>query len=329
MTFKKSTKGRKAKKKISVKPKLARAKQNLLHNTPLFNLPRNFDDEPLEGFRKVGFAKAMVLFAQPVIDLFRKQGQDDSIALEIAQRSWNCALDTISTDLKLKEKFEAIRLIRKGLGYTPEQANELLHQLIERKRYLFPLNLPLGSPPMIYMRKEHAILIPEFNYNDLSLKKDVIPADEKDREMVELLRELDDFMESYADYDDYEPLLSKTHDLVADQFHKWLVEKSTQPKYFHFPYRIAKFLDFIYAYGHGDVVTLKSISENDFLEFFLDYLMRKETCPPQEYVFWPPAIRCFYQFLKEKKYLFELDLVTNILEIVEPLFIEFLRKEYS
>ncbi len=38
-------------------------------------------------------------------------------------------------------------------------------------------------------------------------------------------------------------------------------------------------------------------------EFFEDFLIRKVYAGPQEYVEWPPAIRLFYLFLKDKGYI--------------------------
>ncbi len=39
------------------------------------------------------------------------------------------------------------------------------------------------------------------------------------------------------------------------------------------------------------------------MEFFEDFLIRNMMAAPAEYMLWPPALKLFYRFLHEKRYL--------------------------
>ena len=89
------------------------------------------------------------------------------------------------------------------------------------------------------------------------------------------------------------------------------------------------FLDFMYAYIHDDILTLKSVSEIYFIEFFEDFLLRKIMADPSEYVLWPPALKLFYQFLYEKEYMDDPETIIRSIDRIEPYFIEVLKKQFS
>lgn len=50
---------------------------------------------------------------------------------------------------------------------------------------------------------------------------------------------------------------------------------------------------------------------------------------PHEHVDWPPALKLFYNFLYEKKYLEDIDFIIDIIDNLEPRFIDVLRNRFG
>ncbi len=50
---------------------------------------------------------------------------------------------------------------------------------------------------------------------------------------------------------------------------------------------------------------------------------------PHEHVDWPPALKLFYNFLYEKKYLEDIDFIIDIIDNLEPRFIDVLKNRFS
>jgi hypothetical protein len=89
------------------------------------------------------------------------------------------------------------------------------------------------------------------------------------------------------------------------------------------------FFGFVYGYMHDDPVMLYTISQRYFREFFDDYLLRKMVCGPNEYAWWPPALRLFYTFLHEKGYLEDEKPFHEIIRRLEPGFIDNLNRQFG
>ncbi len=112
-------------------------------------------------------------------------------------------------------------------------------------------------------------------------------------------------------------------------FEKWLITKGLKGDVQDFSFCLHTYLDFIYGYMHDDTVVLKSVPDIYLVEFFEDFLIRKMMVEPNEYVYWPPALKLFYLFLHEKGYLNNHKEIIKKIDRVEPYFIEVLRKQFS
>ncbi|MBW2340736.1 MAG: hypothetical protein JRF50_10405 [Deltaproteobacteria bacterium] len=80
---------------------------------------------------------------------------------------------------------------------------------------------------------------------------------------------------------------------------------------------------------HDDIVVLKSVPDIYLVEFFEDFLIRKMMAEPNEYVYWPPALKLFYLFLHEKGYLNNHKEIIKKIDKIEPYFIKVLKKQFS
>ena len=88
-------------------------------------------------------------------------------------------------------------------------------------------------------------------------------------------------------------------------------------------------MNFVYRYLHDDIVTLKSVQPIYFEEFLFDYVLRKVMMEPHEHVYWTPALKLFYQFLSEKKYVDAPSQFVEIVDVLERQFIEVLRERFN
>jgi len=181
----------------------------------------------------------------------------------------------------------------------------------------------------MFIRKEVHYLITPFDYKRLALSDEIFPADQEEEKLIEKIQQLDGYIEDSADYSSYEDLLFSLQDACQERFEKWLTAKGLKEDIRDFSRCLTIYLDFIYGYMHDDTVILKAVPDIYFLEFFEDFLLRKMMVEPGEYIFWPPALKLFYQFLDEKGYLDNPDDLISKIDKVEPYFIEVLRKQFS
>jgi hypothetical protein len=118
---------------------------------------------------------------------------------------------------------------------------------------------------------------------------------------------------------------------VKVQYRKWLNKKGLTEFDQIFPSNLELWLDLIYRYMHDDLVLLKSVPHEYSEEFFFDFLLRKLVAEPHEYVLYPPALKFFYKFLREKGYIAESvseDIIETI-DKIEPQFIDLLRERFG
>jgi hypothetical protein len=141
--------------------------------------------------------------------------------------------------------------------------------------------------------------------------------------MLDALRRMDRYIEEDADYEEWEDHFFYMQKVCCNQYARWLKTKGIPDEYSHeFPFCIGSYLDFLYQYGEGEV---RDISTYVLNGFFLDFLMRKVLMKPPEYTYWPPALRLFYTFLFEKGYIDDPKPMIELLNEIEPDFIEFVR----
>jgi len=282
-----------------------------------------------EGFRSISFSQAMMEYGKPLMD--RMENEDDlNKVLQMSGLFWNYALSVEKGEADKRLEKEITRAVKSACGMDKKEADALLRQMIERHGYLFPQNIqPEPGLPFMFIRKEVRHIIRPFDYNSLELSDKIISPDKDDAAIISRLKELDEHIYGNTGYETYEKLLFSLKDEVEDKFEKWLIAKRLKGDVKDFSTCLHVYFDFVYGYMHDEVVVLKAVPREYFLEFFEDFLIRKMMVDPNEYIFWPPALKLFYQFLHEKEYLDNPNPIINRINELEPYFIDVLKKQFS
>jgi hypothetical protein len=255
--------------------------------------------------------------------------------MELASSLWNLAASKQKNDHAQYPRWleMATKAAKKVLNLDGEERDRFLNDMIERHIYLFPEEIQPAPPSMfMYMRKDISHLIRPFDYGRIKFKvNETIPADEEDMRMMSNIEKLDNHLVQGSNYDSYEELAISVEDECQASFKKWLTAKGLADDPEEYSNCLDIYITFIYRYLHDDLVLLKSVPDQYIIEFFEDFLLRKVMCKPFEYLYWPPALKLFYQFLNEKGYM-PVDDMTAILEkldIIEPRFLKILQKRYK
>lgn len=281
-----------------------------------------------EGFRSISMSQAMMEYAKPLMKHV-EGGNDLNIAFQASTLFWNYST-TITrgqTDNKLEK--DLLKAVKSSFGMDKHEADGLIKMMVDRYNYLFPEDIQPTSAPFMFIRKEVRYLIKPFDYEKLTLSDEMIPPDREDMKIIARLEELDEQIYSECEYGEYEKLLFSLKDECEARFEKWLVAKGFKDDPQEFSFCLGIYFDFIYGYGHDEIVIFKSVPEEDFVEFFEDFLIRKMMAEPPDYIYWPPALKLFYQFLYEKKYLDKPKTFIGVIDKIEPYFIEVLKKQFS
>lgn len=281
------------------------------------------------GFRSISFSQAMMEYAKPLMNQV-----DNKDALEkvfnVSGLFWNYAISIERGEANKRDEKEIIRAVKKTFKMDTEEADTLLRKMIKRYSHLFPADIqPEPGLPFMFIRKEMRHIIRPFDYNKLTLFDEIIPPDKDDKAIISGLNELDNHIYDNAEYDAYEELLFSLKDKFENQFEKWLIAKGLKSNIKDISTSLHIYFDFIYGYIHDDIVVFKSVPFEYFLEFFEDFLIRKMMAEPNEYIYWPPALKLFYQFLYEKEYFNNPDTIIQRIDKLEPYFIEVLKKQFS
>jgi len=287
-----------------------------------------------EGFRAIGMAQAMMEYAKPLQEHLGKspQSMDDlNKLMKLSMLLWNHALDEEKGEERSARKSEIIEALSETLGLNGEEAEALRVRMTARRSWLFPADKQPEerTSPIMIMRKETLAEIKPFVYDRLQHTRDEIPAGPEDRALIDSIKKLDRFMEEEADYDEVEKLLAKTKDAAEKRYKQWLVERGFPAEFHGLSGCLDIYFDFVYGYMHDDIVTLKTITLNYLTEFFEDFLIRKVYGEPQEYVEWPPAIKLFYLFLKDKEYVDDPASIVTMINGIELRFIGILKKHFG
>ena len=287
-----------------------------------------------EGFRSISISQAIMEYGKPIMNYF--DGNIDSLnqGMQITTLLWNYAndLEKGGKDGELKRlKEEALKVVKNILNINEEETQTLFTDMIERYHYLFPPEIQPKPPSMfMFIRKEVRHLIRPFDYSKIRFAiEEAIPPSQDDTQFINRLNTLDHYITKDSDYGEYEKLLLSLEEDCRTLFEKWLKAKGFEDNAKGYSDCLEIFLSFIYGYMHDDVVLLKSIPDIYFLEFFEDFLLRKMMAEPPEYVYWPPAIKLFYQYLYEKGYLTNHKDIIRQIDRVEPYFITILKKQFS
>jgi hypothetical protein len=283
-----------------------------------------------EGFRSISMSQAMIEYGKPLMSLLEDDEKGLEAVVQISMVLWNYSLSVQRGNKDKGIEKDIIEALSNSLGLDMSEAQALLKTMLERHLYLFPQDKQPKDPmPYMFIRKEVRHLIRPFEYGRVILSDEVIPPDQRDRDLIEMINRLDSYIYDDTEFDAYEDLLVSVEDECRNSFERWLDAKGVKENIQDFSFCLGSYLDFIYGYMHDDAVLLKDIAEVYMIEFFEDYLLRKMMVEPHEYVYWPPALKLFYRFLNEKGYLGSHEDHISKIDRIEPYFLEILRKQFS
>ncbi len=287
-----------------------------------------------EGFRAIGMAQAIMEYGKPLNEYLGRepQGTDDlNKLMRVSMLLWNHSLEDEQGETEKAGKAEVVNVLSETFRLGRAEAEELRAKMVARRSQLFPPDKqPLErTTPFMIMRKETLAEIKPFAYERMKYTEECIAPGPEDQSLIEKISKLDRYMEEEADYGMYEKLLTETKDLAEKRYRQWLADRGIPSEYHELAGCLHIYFDFVYGYMHDDVVTLKTITLNYLTEFFEDFLLRKVYGPPQEYLDWPPAIKLFYLFLKDKRYLEDIASITLMINAQELQFIDILKKQFS
>lgn len=212
-----------------------------------------------------------------------------------------------------------------------EGAEALRTRMVERRLSLFPSDKQPKerTTPFMIMRKETIAEIKPFPYEKFKHTEESVPPGPKDNALIEKIKKLDRFMMDGADYEVVEKLLTETKAEAEKRYKQWLVDRGFPKEFHELAGCLHIYFDFVYGYMHDDIVTLKTVTLSYLTEFFEDFLIRKVYGEPQEYVDWPPAIKLFYLFLKDKEYIDDLASIVTMINGIELSFMGVLKKQFG
>lgn len=328
------------KNKNEIAKRQARAKKDAKKRRSNFSKPtmRVIDRPPIarmdapKGFISVSSSQAMMEYAKPLLIKGSKDINDLNKLLELVSSLWNLAITKQKDDQQEYRRWmDRVETGAKNvLNLDGEEKDRFINEMVERQAHLFPEDIQPNPPSMfLYMRKEVSYLIAPFDQSKIKFKVDKeIQPDKEDLQLIRKIEELDRHMVKGSDYSDYEELALSIEDECPKLLDKWLIAKGFADTPSKYSGCLEIFLSFIYRYMHDETVMLKTVPDIYLLEFFEDFLLRKVACEPFEFLYWPPALKLFYQFLAEKGYMRDATIIGK-LDAIELHFLELLRNRYD
>lgn len=317
-----------AKKKRKSKPE---KKIPVSHRIKFTERPLVADIEAPEGFRAITASQAAMEFTQPVIDQIENPDIDElNELIKIGTGIWNYEISLRKPAVPMNEsKNDIIKRIEKTLGLNGKEAQEFFESMLERKEYLFPAAIQPENPMVDFIRKEPDVQVKEFDYSKLIFTEKPFPPDKKDHEMIHAILQMDKYLLTHTPYDDWEDHFFDMKEKCETRYQKWLIDKGLKDYSVVFSDGISLYLDFVYLYMHVDLTLLSTIRMIYLEEFLFDFILRKWSTGPDEYIACPPGLKMFYNFLYEKGYLNDPGLIIGKIGRIEPPFIKMLKKRYE
>lgn len=324
---KKRTKAKQVKEK---KRKFRLAESGKAHSVQVVHRPGISEMGAPQGFRAIGMSQAVMEYSKPLTQFVDEGKCGFNDMLDLAMLLWNHASD-IQRGRETGKGEDIMQTLAATLKIGFPESEGLLKNMVERFEYLFPRDKQPEDKMTLFMfiRKELRTIIRPFDYSVLSLSDGIITSDEKDRELINKINQLDRYVMDETEYSDYEKLLFSIKDECAERFEEWLTNKGLTDKTKQISDCLNVYFDFIYAYMHDVVVTLKDVPLFYLEEFFTDFLLRKVYTEPNEYVYWPPALKLFYTFLHEKNYIDDPGDFIDEIDSLELEFLEVLKKQFT
>ncbi len=282
-----------------------------------------------EGFRKISMIDAMMKLGEPSMKLANEVTGDINVGLQITQSFWNHTMvrgETVTKAQKKEFKNQTMEALQKDLKLNEQEAKEFYDKLIERKEHLFPNEVQTGVGMDVYMRVDKPAVIEKFDYENSGYKDAPIKITEENKILVEDIKQMDNYIKTKTDYDEWEDHYFNLEEDCTEQYEKWLQEKGLKEHIRTFSYFVPIYVNFIYNYGHTTTVLLNKVTKKYYNEFFKNFVIRKTTAEPEQYAKCPPAIKYFYIFLKEIGYLESTKRTLNQLSVQEDKFLKILKK---
>lgn len=282
------------------------------------------------GFQAIPMTQGVIEYAKPLMDYVDKGiVKDPNEVYQIAMALWNYDISVKEGDFRITKK-EIIKQIEQKLKLNTDEASDFFDMMVRRKEHLFPDEIQPAHPMTMFMRQEKHYIISEFNYTKLNLSDEIYDSTIEDEKVVHELNLMDDYIADGVAYDEWEDHFFQMKEKCKNRFENWLRLKNVKEYCEDFPHNIEVYLDFIFGYMHDDDdINLKNVTSIYIEEFFVDYLLRKVHTEPPEYITWPPAMKLFYQFLKEIGYIERPEKVTKLINKIEPVFVNILKERYS
>ncbi len=316
-------------KKQKRKLKLIKTKSQSEHKSAIPPMIAEVDAPP--GFRAVSMSQAVMEYSKSIFSINESEATEDmNQALQLSALIWNYGIDVKSGEANEKKAREILNMIQIFRNVGKDEAQDLLEKFVTIKNEMFPPEVQVEGSPMMFMREKTPRLIAPFNYKEIEFSEKVFPSDSKDKAFIESLITMDSYIQSGMDYNDWENEYFLMEEKCKECFSNWLKKKGATGKVSQdFPFLAEIFLNFVYRYIHDDKIVLKSIQPEYLEEFLFDHVLRKVVMEPHEHVDWPPALKLFYNFLYEKKYLENIDFILDIIDTLEPRYIDVLRSKFS
>ncbi len=283
------------------------------------------------GFLAVSISQALMEYSKSIMD-FEDSGSigDMDKNLQVTSLLWNYAITMESGDVDDKSEKDLLDMIQLSWQVEQSEAQKLLDKFIAKKHEMFPPDVQVKGSPMMYMSKVISHLVAPFNYKQLQLSKEIFPPDEKDKIFIVSLETIDSYIHQEKNYSDWEDEYFSMEKACNESLSKWLKKKGISGNIAReFPFLAEIFLNFVYRYIHDDIVVLKSVHRIYFEEFLFDHVLRKVMMEPHEHVDWPPMLKLFYTFLYEKEYLEDSTSFIDVIDGLEPEFINALRERFG
>jgi hypothetical protein len=314
--------------------KQQRAKAKIFKSKPdiqFIHRPALTDIEAPDGFRTVTMTQGLIEYASPVMELAEKNNvKDPNEALQVAVSLWNFNIANAPVKIdREKTKKDVIKQIGKLFKMDPKQSADFVDMMLQRKGYLFPVDIQPADRMTMFIRKEQHFTIAEFNYDKLKLSDESYTPDDRDKRLVKIIDQMDSYIADDVDYEEWEDFYFKLENEAKERFQNWLVFKGAEEYSEDFSFYVGPYLNFIYRYMHEHTINLKSVLPIYIEEFFVDHILRKIVLEPLEYTRFVPALKLFYNFLHDIDYLQKPEKIIKFFNAIEPLFIEILRERYS
>ncbi len=296
----------KSKREKSPLPNLDAIKQQI--NSPL-NFSNIFDkssevvDVP-DGFKSVNIAAAIMEFGKPIIELCAKFYDDMNVAMKMTMEIWNYLIEVENGNVSKKQ--DVIKFISSTLNLKNKKAEQFLDEMSERRLYLLPAEIqPKIKMNMLFMRVEKDVVIKKVDYKKKGLNTAEVPADAQDLKIIKDLKQMDTYIKTETEYDEWEEFYLDLEDNCINQYKKWLVKKGAEGRFpvEVFGFFVSIYMNFVYRYEHSTRIVMKTATFKNFSEFFESHVIRKAIVEPESFPYCPTAIIYFYTYLKEMKYI--------------------------